>query len=102
MKRSRGLRSKTRHKMRKSSREKGPLSTTRLMKSFTVGDKVHIVLEPSIQKGQPHPRFHGRTGTVIGKRGRSYLVEISDGDAKKMVISAPVHLRAQREEQTTV
>ncbi|MFQ5815016.1 MAG: 50S ribosomal protein L21e [Candidatus Hydrothermarchaeaceae archaeon] len=97
MERSKGLRSKTRHKMKKGTREKGLLSTTKLMKSFSVGDRVHIVLEPSVQKGQPHPRFHGRTGTVIGKRGRSYLVEISDGDARKMVISAPVHLKAQRE-----
>ncbi len=102
MKRSRGLRSKTRHKLRKSNREKGLLSTTKLMKSFSEGDKVHIVLEPSVQKGQPHPRFHGRTGTVMGKRGRSYLVEISDGNAVKTVISAPVHLKAQSEGPTTV
>jgi large subunit ribosomal protein L21e len=100
MKRSRGFRSKSRHKLSKKTREKGVLPITRLMKNFEVGEKVHIVLESSIQKGQPHPRFHGRTGTVVGKRGRSYLVEINDGDAKKIVISAPVHLRAQREGPT--
>ncbi len=102
MQRSRGTRSKTRHKMRKRARDKGRLSTTKLMKSFDIGDKVHVVLEPSIQRGQPHPRFHGRTGTVTGKRGRSYLVEITDGKALKTVISAPVHLKAQKEESISV
>lgn len=102
MKRSKGSRHSTRHKLKKSIREKGLLSTTKLLKSFEVGDRVHIVVEPSHQKGQPHPRFHGRTGVVTGIRGRSYLVEVTDGNARKTVISAPVHLKTQREEQATV
>ena len=36
---------------------------------FEIGDRVHVVVEPSIQKGMPHRRFHGKTGTVIGQRG---------------------------------
>jgi large subunit ribosomal protein L21e len=66
-----------------------------MLKEFEIGEQVHITIEPSIQKGQPHPRFHGKTGTVTGKRGRSYLVEVRDGNAKKVVISAPVHLEVQ-------
>ncbi|MDP6459920.1 MAG: 50S ribosomal protein L21e [Candidatus Hydrothermarchaeota archaeon] len=96
MERSRGFRSKTRHKMKKPVRKRGELPVSRLIQEFNVGDTVSIVMEPSVQKGQPHPRFHGKTGVVREKRGRSYLVEISDGNAKKKVISRPVHLFLQR------
>jgi large subunit ribosomal protein L21e len=96
MKRSKGSRHKTRYKLRKTPRTRGIIPVTKMLKEFDVGEKVHISIEPSVQKGQPHPRFHGRTGTVIGKRGRSYLVEVRDGKAKKVVISAPVHLETQR------
>ncbi len=97
MKRSKGYRSKTRHKMKKKARSRGLLPVSRIMKKFEVGDMVHIAVEPSIAKGMPHPRFQGRTGKIVGKRGRSYLVEITDGDARKLLISAPVHLMAQGE-----
>ena len=96
MERSRGFRSKSSHKMKKPVRKRGELPVSRLIQKFNVGDTVSIVLEPSVQKGQPHPRFHGKTGVVREKRGRSYLVEISDGNAKKKVISRPVHLFLQR------
>jgi large subunit ribosomal protein L21e len=96
MKRSRGFRSKSRYKMKKHVRKKGALPVSRVIQEFKVGDTVSIVMEPSVQKGQPHPRFHGKTGVVREKRGESYLVEISDGNAKKIVISRPVHLFLQR------
>lgn len=95
MKRSRGFRSKTRHKLKKKAREKGDLPVSRIIQEFKEGDSVSIVIEPSIQKGQPHPRFHGKTGVVVENRGRSYLVEIQDGNAIKRVISRPVHLILQ-------
>jgi|Deesub1362A_J573_1020465.scaffolds.fasta_scaffold00109_24 large subunit ribosomal protein L21e len=95
MERSKGFRSKTRHKLRKKPRDRGKIPVTRMIREFNIGDKVHIVIEPSVQKGQPHPRFHGKTGTIVEKRGKSYLVEVSDNDAKKIVISAPVHLIPQ-------
>lgn len=96
MKRSRGFRSKSRHKMRKDVRERGELPVSKVIKEFEEGDTVSIVIEPSVQKGQPHPRFHGKTGVIKEKRGRSYLVEILDGNARKKVISRPVHLFLQR------
>jgi large subunit ribosomal protein L21e len=42
----------------------------------------------------PFPRFKGIAGKVIGKRGKSYLVEIKDGKKIKQVISRPEHLKA--------
>ena len=91
-----GPRRKTRYKFKKDLRERGVLPVTRVIQKFEVGQKVHIVCEPSIQKGMPHRRFHGMTGSVIGQRGRAWLVEIRDGNKYKMVISRPQHLRAQQ------
>ncbi len=96
MRRSKGSRTGTRQKLLKKNREKGVLSVSRIIQKFEIGDSVHIDIDPSIQKGQPHPRFHGKTGRVVEKRGRSYLVEVMDGNAKKILISRPVHLRPQR------
>jgi large subunit ribosomal protein L21e len=67
-----------------------------LIQKFELGQKVHVVCEPSIQKGMPHRRFHGKTGTVIGQRGRAWLLQIRDGDSEKIVIARPQHLKAQR------
>lgn len=91
-----GPRRKTRYKFKKDLRTRGVLPVTRVIQTFEIGQKVHIVCEPSIQKGMPHHRFHGKTGAVIGQRGRAWLVEISDGNKIKTVISRPQHLRAQQ------
>ncbi|NLV26963.1 MAG: 50S ribosomal protein L21e [Methanomicrobiales archaeon] len=91
-----GPRKKTRYKFKKDLRSRGVLPVTRVIQKFEIGQKVHIVCEPSIQKGMPHRRFHGKTGSVIGQRGRAWLVEIRDGNKNKMVISRPQHLRAQQ------
>ena len=96
MERSRGFKSRTRKKLTKKARERGVLPVTKLVQTFETGDRVHIVIEPSIQKGQPHPKFHGKTGIIVEKRGRSYLVEIKDKNAKKTLISKPVHIKKQR------
>lgn len=95
MKRSKGLRNRTRHKLCRDTRRAGVLPVSRMMQDFKVGRKVSIVIEPSIHKGQPHPRFHGAGGVVVKKEGGSYLVEIKDGNARKRVVAKPVHLRAQ-------
>ncbi|MFQ6135557.1 MAG: 50S ribosomal protein L21e [Candidatus Hydrothermarchaeales archaeon] len=96
MERSRGSRSRTRKKLKKGARKRGALPVTKVVQGFERGDKVHIVIDPGVQKGQPHPKFHGKTGSVVEKRGRSYLVEIHDKNAKKILISHPVHLKRQR------
>ena len=90
-----GPRKKTRYKFKKDLRERGVLPVTRVIQQFENGQKVHIVCEPSIQKGMPSRRFHGLTGTVIGKRGRAWIVSIRDGNKNKIVISRPQHLRPQ-------
>ncbi|WP_373839529.1 50S ribosomal protein L21e [Methanospirillum sp.] len=91
-----GPRKKTRYKFKKDLRTRGVLPVTRVIQQFEVGQKVHVVCEPSIQKGMPHRRFHGKTGSVVGQQGRAWLVEIRDGNKLKTVISRPQHLRAQQ------
>jgi large subunit ribosomal protein L21e len=44
----------------------------------------------------PHRRFHGLTGTVLGQRGRAWVLSIRNGNADKIVIARPQHLKAQK------
>ena len=93
VKRSKGIRSKSRHILRKKTRERGLSSITRSLREFKEGESVHIVLDPSVQKGMPHIRFHGYTGKIKGKQGEAYLVGIRDGKKQKILIVRPEHLR---------
>ncbi|NJL43858.1 MAG: 50S ribosomal protein L21e [Nitrosarchaeum sp.] len=87
------MRRKTRYLMQRSVREKGKRPITSYLQEFTVGDKVALLLEPSIQEGIFHKRFHGKGGYVTGKSGECYMVEISDLGKKKSIIVHPVHMK---------
>ncbi|MBW9221275.1 50S ribosomal protein L21e [Methanothermococcus sp. SCGC AD-155-M21] len=91
--RSEGFRSKTRYKLKKHPREKGLYPLTRALKEYNNGDMVHIKIDPSVHKGMPHPKFHGKTGTVVGQRGSAFIVRVKDGDKYKEIIVRPQHLR---------
>ncbi|TET91841.1 MAG: 50S ribosomal protein L21e [Methanomassiliicoccales archaeon] len=93
IKASKGLRRRTRQKFRRRARERGLSPITRSFVEYEEGEKANIVIDPSIQKGQPHSRFHGQTGTVIGNQGRAYLLEVKMGRKIKRVIVNPEHLR---------
>ena len=96
MKRVGGFRRKTRHKLAKSVREKGKISLTRFFQLFKIGDLVSLVAEPGVQKGMYNPRFHGKTGKVVEKKGKCYGVEIKDMKRTKKVIVHPIHLKRQK------
>jgi len=87
-----GFRRKTRHKLSKSIREKGKISVSRYFKEFSVGDRVVLKAEPSIQKGMYEPVYHGKSAVVMGKKGRAYEVVISDKGVEKKFFVHPVHL----------
>ncbi|AEG19294.1 50S ribosomal protein L21e [Methanobacterium paludis] len=95
VKRSKGFRSKTRFKLKKSIRPVRANNITKRIQIFNEDDLVHIIIDPSIQKGQPHPRFHGQTGRVANRRGRAYIVQINDGNKAKKLIIRPEHLKMQ-------
>lgn len=90
---SHGPRAKTRHKMRKKFKERGPVPVNKIIKSFEVGDRVAIDIEPSFHDGMPFKRFQGITGIVKGTRGAAYLVSIKDKGKEKTVVSYPIHLK---------
>jgi len=93
MRRSRGFRSKTRGKLTKKVRKGMSNVITRAMQEYEEGEKVAIVIDPSIHRGMPHPRYHGITGEIVGKQGRAYIVKIKDGNKIKHLLSYPEHLR---------
>ena len=95
VRRSKGTRVKTRQLLRKRPRERGLAPTTRILQTFEEGEHASIVIDSSVHRGQPHRRFYGLTGTVIGKQGKAYLIEVNSGNKKKTLIVRPEHLRKQ-------
>jgi len=90
----RGFRHRTRKLLRKHVRERGAIpSLSLLMYEYKPGDKVYIVINPSVMKGMPHRRYHGKVGVVVGKRGKSYEVEVRVGSKIKRLFIRSEHLR---------
>ncbi|MCI4371216.1 MAG: 50S ribosomal protein L21e [Thermoplasmata archaeon] len=93
VKASKGIMEGTRQKFRRRPREAGLSPITRSFQTFEVGDHVTILIDSSVQKGWPHHRFHGMTGTVVARRGRSYIVDVRFGGRIKQAAIRPEHLR---------
>ncbi len=89
---SRGYRRKTRSLLRRKAREKGKTGLSKILREYKPGDRVVVKLDPSVHKGMPHRRFHGRIGIVESKRGQAYVVNVTQGDAEKEIIVRPEHL----------
>jgi len=86
-------RRRSRSKFSKNPRERGKVALRRFVSGFKAGERVVLKAEPSVHKGMYIPRFHGITGTVVGTQGKSYFVEIDDGEKKKRILVRPVHLK---------
>ena len=95
MAKSHGVRRKTRSKLRKNIRKRGLSPVIRAIQEFKVGEMVHVIIDPSIHRGMPNPKFHGKTGKVIGQRGRAYILEVSDMNKMKTLAVRPEHLFPQ-------
>ena len=89
---SRGPRKRTRNLLKIRIGERLPI--TCYMQEFELGSKVVIKPNPTSHKGMPFRRFFGKTGTVMDKRGKSYIIKIKDGNKEKNIISRPEHLKA--------
>jgi len=89
MVKSRGYRRKTRSLLRKKPREKGKLKLSRILYEYQPGDKVVIKIDPSVHKGMPHRRYHGKIGVIKAKRGRAYEIEVMQGRTVKHIIVLP-------------
>ncbi len=90
--RKKGYQMNTRALFRKDPRERGKTTLSKILQSYSEGDKVVIKIDSSVHKGMPHRRYHGRVGVVTAKRGRSYVIHVTQGDATKEIIVRPEHL----------
>jgi len=93
VKRSKGIRSKSRNILRKKPKDRGSKSISKALQQFKKGETVNIVIDSAVHKGMPHIRFHGKTGKIDGKQGKSYIVKISDGKKPKKLVIRSEHLR---------
>ncbi len=92
---SSGPLSGNREKLTNHPRERGMSPPQRSIETFEEGDRVHLVLDPSVHEGRFPPRFGGHTGTIVGEQGSAYQVQIVDGDAEKTIVTTAAHLRRQ-------
>jgi len=76
----------------KKIREKGKIRLSRYFKKIKEGERVSIVPELGVRAAFPK-RIRGKSGKVVGERGRFKIVELKDGDKVKKFIIHPVHLR---------
>lgn len=68
------------------------LSINRFIKNFNINDRV-IIIQKGNMRNIPHPRYKGRVGTVIEKRGDAYIVQVATSKSKSVKIIVPqVHL----------
>lgn len=92
VKSSKGFRSRSRGTFTKEVRERGLPPVNRFLTEFAIGERVVVRIEPSDPHGQPHPRYQGRTCTVVAKSGRAYRIAFLDGGKRKELIATPIHL----------
>ncbi|MBT4604006.1 50S ribosomal protein L21e [archaeon] len=85
-------RRKTRHKFKKNVRERGKLSISKYFAKFELQETVALKINSAINKGQFHPRFHGKCGKVTGNRGTCYQIDFKDGSKLKRIFVHPIHL----------
>jgi large subunit ribosomal protein L21e len=89
-----GYRNKTRKRHKKNCRARGLGSIEKYLEDYNINDKVDIITDPANHKrGMPHRRYHGKTGVIVGIRGRCYEVEVKLGNSKKTLIIGREHLR---------
>jgi len=91
----RGFRSGTRSTFKKAKRSK--FTVEKFMKEFDTGQRVVVKQDPSSQSSMPHKRYRGKIGTVEGKRGMAYVVDVKIGKTNKQIITKPEHLKQHRQ-----
>lgn len=92
MPQSRGFRVKTRKLLRKRGNfgfSDHILSINQLKK----GNKVVIYINPKYHNGMPHRRYHGKVGSVLGRRGKAFIIEVSKGNRLVKLIIPSEHLK---------
>jgi large subunit ribosomal protein L21e len=96
MPKSKGYRNRTRSLLRKERGSRSIVSPDIYLQEYKVNDKVIILANPSVHKGLPHRRYHGKIGRIVEIRGRGYVVEIIEGNKIKKITTGPEHLKLFR------
>ncbi len=94
---AKGFRRKTRYLLKRKPRERGKSGLSKVLREYEPEEKVVIKLDPSVHKGMPHRRFHGKIGVIADKRGGSYVVNVTQGNATKEIIVRPEHITPHKE-----
>jgi large subunit ribosomal protein L21e len=89
---AKGYRRKTRSVLKKKPRERGKTGLSKILYEYKPGEKVVVKIDPSVHKGMPHRRYHGKIGVIVNKKGRSYIVNVPQGNAVKEIIVRPEHI----------
>lgn len=74
------------------SKSKGKPGLSKHFQNFEKGETAAIVREPSLRANFPE-RLQGRTGTIIGKKGKVYILELKENDKIKKFLIEPAHLK---------
>lgn len=88
---SSGKQQGARKKLKRNHREKTTVNNK--IQNFEEGETVTVKVDPSVQEGRPHMRFHGVNGKITGTQGKSYKVSIKDKNKEKTLILPPAHLQ---------
>jgi len=89
---AKGYRRKSRSILRRKPREKGKTGLSKILYEYKLGEKVVVKINPSVHKGMPHRRYQGKIGVIVNKRGRSYIMNVTQGKATKEIIVRPEHI----------
>lgn len=86
---------------RKKIKTRGKIQFERYFKEFKEGDLVSVVKERALNPKFPG-KLQGRTGSIVGQRGRVYLVKIKDKSKEKKFLIEPIHLKKIKQIEKTV
>lgn len=82
----------------KRIRERGKLSLAKYFEELKQGDKVALVRNLSFAPNFPR-RMQGKTGKIVEKRGRAYVVKVMDGKKEKTFIVSKIHMKKLNQEK---
>ncbi|MEM1508967.1 MAG: 50S ribosomal protein L21e [Thermofilaceae archaeon] len=101
MRHSKGYRNRMRKLLRKTPRERGRPGLSRLLHEYKEGDLVCIDICPNYVGTAPHKRYQGKVGTVVGVRGKAYLVKVRIGGKDKIIITTKDHLKPIKRQEVS-
>jgi large subunit ribosomal protein L21e len=86
---TKGYRKKTRKLLSYRRARKG---LSQYMINYDIGEKVIININPIRIETAPHKRYQGKVGTIVGIRGKAYMIELNVGSKVKKIITTKEHI----------